>query len=152
MLEEKSFAPTLDERNSAPLSTADTITLDPVCPSDEALLYQTFASTRTDEMALTGWNEEQKEEFLRMQFEAQRRSYLMHVPDAEYLVVRCGELAAGRLIVERTVTEVHIVDVALLPQFRKRGIVFGVASYGPHYTYITVLEKCSDRNICTYKR
>ena len=93
-----------------------------VCPADEPVLYLTFASTRTAEMELTGWNEEQKESFLRMQYEAQRRSYLMQIPDAEYFVIRCGDCAAGRLIVERTANRIHIVDIALLPEFRARKI------------------------------
>jgi ribosomal protein S18 acetylase RimI-like enzyme len=96
--------------------------LQTACAADESFMYATYASTRTEELAVTGWNEEQKENFLRLQFEAQRRSYLVQVPDAEYFVVRCGQVAVGRLIVERTPAEIHIVDIALLPQFRQRGI------------------------------
>lgn len=109
------------EVNPRPI-TAPVTRLEPVEPADEPFLYRTFASTRTDEMALTGWSEEQKEQFLRMQFEAQRQSYLHDLPDAEYSVIRYGSTAVGRLIVERTPTEIHIVDIALLTQFRKQGI------------------------------
>lgn len=73
-------------------------------------------------MALTGWNAEQQEAFLRMQYDAQRRSYRMQLPDAEYSVVRCNGSAAGRLIIDHTAQEIHVVDIALLPEFRKRGI------------------------------
>ena len=98
------------------------IYLEPASHADESFMYATFASTRTEELAITGWSEEQKEQFLRMQFEAQRQSYLHDLPDAEYSVIRCGSTAVGRLIVERTPSEVHIVDIALLTQFRKQGI------------------------------
>lgn len=98
------------------------ITLDPVRPSDESFLYQTYASTRTEEMALTGWTAEQQESFLRMQYDAQRRSYRMQLPEAEYRLIRCDQVAVGRLIIDRTPAEIHIVDIALLPEFRKRGI------------------------------
>jgi ribosomal protein S18 acetylase RimI-like enzyme len=37
-------------------------------------------------------------------------------------VIRRGTTAVGRLIVERTRSEIHIVDIALLTQFRKQGI------------------------------
>jgi len=37
------------------------IRLDRALPADEPLLYQTFASTRTEEMELTGWSSEQQE-------------------------------------------------------------------------------------------
>jgi ribosomal protein S18 acetylase RimI-like enzyme len=108
-----SYLPAIGDRN---------LILDPVCESDEPFLYRTYASTRTEEMALTGWNAEQQEAFLRMQYEAQRQSYRMHISDAQYLVVRCGKIAVGRLILERTAEEIHIVDIALLTQFRRQGI------------------------------
>jgi ribosomal protein S18 acetylase RimI-like enzyme len=73
-------------------------------------------------MALTGWNAEQQEAFLRMQYDAQRRSYRMQLPDAKYWVIRCDGSAVGRLIIDRTAEEIHVVDIALLPEFRKRGI------------------------------
>jgi ribosomal protein S18 acetylase RimI-like enzyme len=108
-------------RNSLAISERQ-VHLEPASPADEPFMYATFASTRTEELAATGWSDEQKEQFLRMQFEAQRQSYLQQVPDAEYSVVRCEEIAVGRLIIERTPTEVHIVDIALLTQFRRQGI------------------------------
>ena len=98
------------------------ITIDPVLACDEPFLYRTFASTRAEEMALTGWNAEQQETFLRMQYEAQRRSYLMQLPEAKYWVIRCDGSAVGRLIINGTAGEIHVVDIALLPEFRKRGI------------------------------
>ncbi|MGA8765281.1 MAG: N-acetyltransferase, partial [Candidatus Sulfotelmatobacter sp.] len=98
------------------------VTLRTAGSSDESFLYQTFASTRSDEMRLTGWNQEQQEAFLRMQYEAQRRSYLLQCPEAEYRVICCDEIAVGRLIVDRTVEEIHVMDIALLPEFRKLGI------------------------------
>ncbi|MGA8428977.1 MAG: GNAT family N-acetyltransferase [Candidatus Sulfotelmatobacter sp.] len=115
-------APRISEEFPASAVSVPAIRLDPVCASDEAFLYQTFASTRAEEIALTGWNEEQKESFLRMQYEAQRKSYLMQIPDAEYSVIRCDAIAVGRLIIERTQKEIHVVDIALLPQFRAKGI------------------------------
>jgi ribosomal protein S18 acetylase RimI-like enzyme len=102
--------------------SAANLHLAPVRASDETVLYETFASTRADEVALTGWNAEQQEAFLRMQYEAQRRSYLMQLPDAEYFVIRCGNTAVGRLIIDWRPQEIHIVDIALLSEFRRHGI------------------------------
>jgi len=102
--------------------TSPLIRLDPVGPSDEPFLYQTFASTRSDEMALTGWNAQQQELFLRMQYEAQRSSYLSQTPDAEYWLIRRDEMAAGRLILHRTSEKIYVVDIALIPDFRGLGI------------------------------
>ncbi len=96
--------------------------LDAVIPSDEPFLYQVYASTRADEMALTGWNPEQQQIFLRMQYEAQRRSYQMEFPNAEYSVIRRAGIALGRLIINRTAEEIEVMDIALLPEFRRLGI------------------------------
>ena len=129
---EKSLAPALDEHRLGNLVAVEEpstftvsiagIRLDPARPSDEPFLYRTFASTRSEEMALTGWNAEQQDSFLRMQYEAQRRSYVMQIPNAEYSVIHCEQTPVGRLIVERTNQGIHVVDIALLPQFRGHGI------------------------------
>jgi ribosomal protein S18 acetylase RimI-like enzyme len=117
-----SLVPAPEASQLTPEVSVPAITLDPVLAADEPFLYQTFASTRAEEMALTGWNAEQQETFLRMQYEAQRRSYLMQLPDAQYWVIRCDGSGVGRLIIDRTAEEIHVVDIALLPEFRKRGI------------------------------
>jgi ribosomal protein S18 acetylase RimI-like enzyme len=121
MFEDNSAAPRSSFANKGE-DIGASIRLDPALPTDEPLLYATFASTRTGEMALTGWNAEQQESFLRQQYEAQRRSYLMQLPEAEYFVIRCGESGMGRLIVDRREQTIHIVDIAVLPEFRGRGI------------------------------
>src|ERR1700683_934564 len=111
----------LDERKSTQLS-APAITLDAATASDQEFFYRTFASTRAAEVALTGWSAEQQESFLRMQFEAQRRGYLMQTPDAQYWIIRRNGASVGRLIVDRTNEDIHLLDIALLPEFRGHGI------------------------------
>ncbi len=132
MFEESSLAPSLTglsalmDRGSkleiTPRTDEAQVTLSPVSAADGPFLYRTFASTRAAEMELTGWNEEQKESFLRMQYEAQKASYLLQLPDAEYWLVRRGDSAVGRLILNYTAPEIHVVDIAILPEFRAQGI------------------------------
>jgi ribosomal protein S18 acetylase RimI-like enzyme len=132
MFERKYLVPNLDGRSLIVTTEAEDrpssnvasplIRLDPIGPADEPFLYQTFASTRSDEMALTGWNAQQQELFLRMQYEAQRSSYLSQTPDAEYWLIRRDEMAAGRLILHRTSEKIYVVDIALIPEFRGLGI------------------------------
>jgi ribosomal protein S18 acetylase RimI-like enzyme len=132
MFEEKTLSPSLNELNPGisrrdnelcgAVISVQTLTLIPVTSSDDPFLYRTYASTRSEEMALMGWSAEQTEAFLRMQFEAQRRSYRMQLPDATYWVIQCSDIAVGRLILDRTLEEIHIVDIALLPEFRGHGI------------------------------
>lgn len=111
----------LDERDSTRLS-ALAITLESATDSDQEFFYRTFASTRAAEVALTGWSAEQQESFLRMQFEAQRRGYLLQTPDARYWVIQENGTPVGRLIVDRTADDIHVIDIGLLPEFRGRRI------------------------------
>lgn len=81
-----------------------TITLGAVCSADEPLLYRTYASTRAAELKLTGWNSEMRETFLRLQYDAQRRSYGTQFPNAEYWVIRRDDTGIGRLIIEESLS------------------------------------------------
>jgi ribosomal protein S18 acetylase RimI-like enzyme len=98
------------------------VSLRPVEEGDEPFLYRVYASTRAAELALTGWNQEQQETFLRQQFGTQQVHYRQHYQDASFQVVLCDGAPAGRLYVARGADEIRIVDIALLPQWRNTGI------------------------------
>ena len=102
------------------------IALRPVGPDDGTLLLEVYASTRAEEMALAGWDEAQKDAFVRMQFEAQRSWYEQQYPDASFDVVVVDGEPAGRLYVDRRGDAIDIVDIALLREFRGRGIGSGL--------------------------
>lgn len=95
----------------------------PITDSDLEFLRELYASTRRDEMAVTGWPPEQIEAFLRQQFEAQHIHYTTHFPKAGFDLIHAenGE-PIGRLYLEERVDEFRIIDIALLPEFRGRGI------------------------------
>jgi len=98
------------------------VTLRPIRPEDEAFLFEVYASTRAEEMALVAWDDEQKHAFLQMQFNAQRLSYQQQFPEQEYQIIMRGDVAAGRLIVDRSDEAVLLIDIALLPEHRNAGI------------------------------
>ncbi len=104
------------------LAIQNLIALTPARAEDEAFLRAVYASTRAEEMALTGWNTAQQEAFLSMQFDAQRQYYSEHFPDAEYSVLSVENQAAGRLIVDRSGPAILLMDIALLPEYRGLGI------------------------------
>jgi ribosomal protein S18 acetylase RimI-like enzyme len=101
---------------------SDKLALRPVRPDDEDFLFRTYAGTRADEMALVDWSPEQKQAFLQMQFDAQRRSYQMQFPDAKHDVILHGDASAGRLMVDRSEECILVIDIALLPEHRNSGI------------------------------
>lgn len=89
---------------------------------DEEFLYEVYASTRIEELQATGWSAVERETFLRSQFAAQSRYYHQHYTNTDYLVITCRATPVGRLYVARWTDEIRIVDVAILPAHRGRGI------------------------------
>ena len=98
------------------------IALRPAGASDREFLLRVYASTREEELRLLDWSADQKEGFVRMQFEAQEAYYREHYHPATFDVVEVDGERVGRLCVARWEDEVRIVDVALLPEHRGRGI------------------------------
>lgn len=86
-------------------------------------LSRLYASTRADEMAMVvDWNDEQKEAFLRMQFQAQHAWYQEHYVGAQFDLLLVDGAPAGRLYVHRREAEIRLMDISLLPEFRGSGI------------------------------
>jgi ribosomal protein S18 acetylase RimI-like enzyme len=98
------------------------VTLRPVAPGDEPWLARIYASTREEELAQVAWEPGQREAFLALQFDAQRRYYREVYPEADYQLILRGGHPAGRLYVNRGAEEIRIVDIALLPEHRNAGI------------------------------
>jgi len=91
-------------------------------PADEPFVAAVYASTRETELAPLGWSEERKTEFARTQFDAQRRYYREHYLDTSWDLILVDGEPAGRLYVARWREEIRIVDIALLPGYRRMGI------------------------------
>jgi GNAT superfamily N-acetyltransferase len=95
-------------------------------PDDGDFLLSLYASTRRPELAGLGWSETEEDAFIRMQFSAQTRHYRGSFPDATYSVICVDGEPAGRLIVSRSDDEMVVVDLALVPGFRRIGIGSGL--------------------------
>lgn len=99
-----------------------TITLRDSAPQDELFLREVYACTREQELAMTPWNTEQREAFLRFQFDAQDAYYRQQYPDAGYQIILNDGDPVGRLYVARMPREIKILDLTVLPQYRNKGI------------------------------
>ena len=98
------------------------VTLRPIRDEDMEILFRVYASTRAEEMAMVvDWTEEQKEAFLRMQFQAQHAWYQEHYIGAQFDLLLVDGAPAGRLYVHRRESEIRLVDISLLPEFRGSG-------------------------------
>ncbi|MFC4778169.1 GNAT family N-acetyltransferase [Paenibacillus sp. GCM10023252] len=101
---------------------AGALAVRPLEARDEELRLHIYRQTREEEMAGWGWDEAQREAFLRMQFDFQQRSYAVQYPDAQYEVVLAKGVPAGYLMVERSAAAIRLVDLALLSEYRNAGI------------------------------
>jgi ribosomal protein S18 acetylase RimI-like enzyme len=100
---------------------AGKITLRSVQESDDEFLLKVYGSTREQEMAQVPWTAEQKQQFVRMQWEAQRSHYAAQHPKASHEIISLEAEAAGRLYLDRSGEKFHILDITLLPEYRNRG-------------------------------
>ncbi len=99
-----------------------TVELRPERPEDESFLREVYACTRQEELDRTGWDAATRAAFLDMQFHAMRRGYRAMFPRGEFAVILRDGQPVGRQVVHRTGTEIRLVDVALLPAQRGRGV------------------------------
>src|SRR5215467_13212127 len=100
--------------------------LRPVGSGDEEFLFQLYASTREGEFTALGFNRLQIEPLLRMQFTAQRWWYETAYPGSDHLITMLDGVAVGRMIVHRTAVALVLVDIALMPEHRGKGIGEGL--------------------------
>ncbi len=98
------------------------VALRPATPEDRELLYRVYASTRAEELAPVPWPAEAKAAFLRQQFDAQDSWWRANYAGATFEVVVVEGVDAGRLYLWEGPSEVCVVDVALLPDARGRGV------------------------------
>jgi GNAT superfamily N-acetyltransferase len=104
------------------LSLPEPLSLRPISAADTAFLTQVYGSARAEELAQVEWQPGQQQAFIEMQFAAQHAHYQQHYRDAMFAIIEHSGEAAGRLYLARWASEYRIVDIALLPPFRGRGL------------------------------
>lgn len=85
-------------------------------------LLMLYATTRLDELARVDWTVEQKAAFVQHQFEAQHEHWQTHYADTSWDIILEDDAPIGRFYVARWPQEIRVVDIALMPEHRNRGI------------------------------
>jgi len=93
-----------------------------ITDADLPVLARIYASTRAEELAPVPWSDAEKAAFLDMQFRAQHAHYRQYYPEADWLMTMRGNENVGRLYLERLPSQHRIIDIALLPEYRGRGL------------------------------
>ena len=90
--------------------------------NDRDFLCKVYASTRMEEMELSGWPQEQIDAFLAQQFQYQDTKKKKEFPDSQYSIIVYQGKDIGRLYLDRREEEHRIIDIALLPEYRGKGL------------------------------
>jgi ribosomal protein S18 acetylase RimI-like enzyme len=96
--------------------------LRPVTDADRDFLVELYGSVREPELEPVGWDDATKRAFVEHQYAAQDAHYRQHYEGATLDVIEVGGERAGRLYVHRGPSDIRIMDIAIAPAFRGRGI------------------------------
>jgi ribosomal protein S18 acetylase RimI-like enzyme len=98
------------------------VRLRPEREADRDFRYVLFCNSRLPEWELVRAQPELFEQLMQHQFAAQTVSYLNFFPKARFDIIELGGEPIGRIVVDRPGTMLHIVDQAIVPQLRSRGV------------------------------
>ena len=99
-----------------------TITLRPVTPADRDFLLGVYAASREIELAMVPWDDALKRAFVEHQFDAQSSHYQAEYKNLSHQIIVCDDELAGRLYLSRGDEQIAILDITVLPEYRRRGI------------------------------
>lgn len=98
------------------------VRLRPIADDDMDFLRALYAGTRAQEMAQVPWPEQAKREFLEQQFALQHHHYRTYYAQSDFLLILSGAEPIGRYYVDRVSATFCLIDIALIPAWRGRGI------------------------------
>jgi GNAT superfamily N-acetyltransferase len=102
------------------------LTFRPVTDDDLLFLTQVYASTRCEDFVAPPMIAAKSAALALLEFRAQDAHFQKHYPQADRLVItgrgsagKCYDI--GRLYIERWPADIGIIDIALLPEYRRHG-------------------------------
>lgn len=98
------------------------LTLRPATEADLEFLLGVYADSRSIELSLIPWPEEQKRAFIVHQYTAQTSHYREYYPKAIHNIVLCNDEPVGRSYVDRREGTIAILDLNVADKFRRKGI------------------------------
>jgi ribosomal protein S18 acetylase RimI-like enzyme len=89
---------------------------------DAPFLLYLYGTTREDELSHTNFTAQEKDDFIRQQFNAQHDTYALCYPKARGDLIVLEQQNIGRLYVDRREQEIRVMGIALLPEWRNKGV------------------------------
>jgi GNAT superfamily N-acetyltransferase len=99
-----------------------TLAVRPALPQDEVFLYELYVAIRGPQFDRAPITAVQKEQLLRMQFQAQTSSYTQQFPNSCYHVVLLDSKPVGRLWVAPADGGLVLVDIGMHPDVQSKGL------------------------------
>ncbi|MGD9583793.1 MAG: GNAT family N-acetyltransferase [Lysobacterales bacterium] len=96
--------------------------------ADADAIDRLYASTRWDELAPLPWPETDKHTFLQQQSRLQADHYRKHYPGAALCAIVADAALVGRVYLYASPGEYRLMDIVLLPEWRRQGHGAGVLS------------------------
>lgn len=106
----------------APTMRIGPLQLRPLTADDMPQVQSIYASSRGDDPLLALWPQDQLATFLQMQCRAQHQHYTQHYADAQFMLLELDDQLAGRLYWHWQPSELRLVEITILPEFRARGL------------------------------
>lgn len=98
------------------------LTLRPETPDDLQFRFNLFIRSRPPEWDQVVLPLEQLTQVMNHQFWAQTETYLARFPEARFDIIELDGQPIGRIVVNRPGDRIHIVDQAIAPHLRGRGL------------------------------
>lgn len=90
---------------------------------DEPFLLQLYMAQQQEVMRSWGWDIAQQQVFLEMQYRARNAGYATAYPDSvSNIICDPDQVSIGRMLISNQQKAIHLVDIALLPAYQRRGI------------------------------
>lgn len=89
---------------------------------DDDFRFRLFCQSRPPGLSALPLAPAAMEQLMRLQFRAQTNSYRAEFPAAQFHIIELDARPIGRIIVDRSEARLLIVDQAIVPELRRRGI------------------------------
>lgn len=99
-----------------------TLRLRPEQDDDDAFRFVLFCHSRPAELGRLQIEPAAYEQLMRFQYRAQTMSYRTAFPAARFDIVELDGAPIGRIVIDRSGRHIEIIDWAITPQMRGRGI------------------------------
>lgn len=99
------------------------LTLRPKNESDTDFLISLYETSREEEMQWIIWkNDDERVNFFRQQYNAQHLHFSSNYENLDYDILVYNNEDIGRLVLHRTLENIHCLDIIIVPHYRKMGI------------------------------